>query len=120
MQKLNLCKEYQLLFPPKEAIEKRVTDDMQIQADDILNDFISKAVPVTWRMVTACLPVISCISHNDEYTKQVEAASGLACTLPALYACFDPVPKQNAAFLPKGRNVEPFGSIKLILHLYLH
>ena len=70
---------------------------MEIQDRNLLNEFILEILPITWNMVTSCLPVISSCKYDQ---KDVEAG-GLVCTLPALHMCFDPDPKQSAAFLSR-------------------
>lgn len=85
---------------------------MQIKSDEVLDTFIMEALPITWGMVTASLPVVSS-SKVDEYDhnvhemiveshEQAAATNEWVCTKPALYRCLDTIAEQKATIVPKG------------------
>ena len=85
---------------------------MQIKDDEILDRFITEALPITWGMVTASLPVISsskvCKYDSNVHEMIVEsheqgaATNEWVCTKPALYRCLDPIAEQKATIVPEG------------------
>lgn len=84
---------------------------MHIKDNKILCSFIMEALPITWGMVTTCLPVVSCNKAPHEYdpaiheliTESSQQASGWVCIQPALHRCLDINPEQKATFSQRGK-----------------